>query len=109
MKDYGLILTTLEAVPGRRIAEHLGIVQGSSIRAKHVGHDIGASIKNFFGGELSSYTALMSESRDEAIARMVEQARSINANAVLNIRFSTASIAQGAAELLVYGTAVKLA
>jgi uncharacterized protein YbjQ (UPF0145 family) len=103
-----MLLTNLEAVPGRRIIEHLGLVQGSTVRAKHLGKDIVAGIKNVFGGELKAYTELLQESREEAVQRMVAQAEALNANAVLNIRFSTSSIAQGAAELFAYGTAVRL-
>ena len=82
------------------------MVQGSTVRAKHVGKDIFAGIKNIFGGELLSYTELLNESRQESIERMVEQAQNIGANAIVNVRFSTSSIAAGAAELFVYGTAV---
>jgi len=103
-----MLLSNLEVVPGRRVIEHLGLVQGSTVRAKHVGRDIVAGIKNVFGGELRAYTELLQESREEATARMVEQAQALNANAVLNVRFSTSSIAQGAAELFAYGTAVRL-
>jgi uncharacterized protein YbjQ (UPF0145 family) len=77
------------------------------VRAKHVGRDIAASFKNIFGGELKGYTELLSESRDEAMERMVAQAKSLGANAILNVRFSTSSVAAGAAELYVYGTAVR--
>lgn len=103
-----MLLTNLEVVPGRRVIEHLGLVQGSTVRAKHAGKDIVAGIKNVFGGELKSYTELLQESREEAVQRMVAQAQALNANAILNIRFSTSSIAQGAAELFAYGTAVRL-
>ncbi len=103
-----MILTTLESVPGKAIIQHLGLVQGSTVRAKHAGRDLMAGLKNIFGGELKGYTELLHESREEAIARMTEQAQSIGANAVLNIRFSTSSITQGASELFTYGTAVKL-
>ena len=103
-----MILTTLEFVPGRTISKHLGLVQGSTVRAKHAGRDLMAGVKNIFGGELKGYTELLQESRDEAIERMTQQASSIGANAVLNIRFSTSSITQGAAELYTYGTAVVL-
>jgi uncharacterized protein YbjQ (UPF0145 family) len=103
-----MLLTNLEVVPGRRVVEHLGLVQGSTVRAKHVGRDILAGIKNVFGGELRAYTELLQESRDEAVQRMIAQAQALNANAVLNVRFSTSSIAQGAAELFAYGTAVRL-
>lgn len=103
-----MILTTLESVPGKAITQHLGLVQGSTVRAKHAGRDLMAGLKNIFGGELKGYTELLHESREEAISRMIEQAQSIGANAVLNIRFSTSSITQGASELFTYGTAVKL-
>tara|TARA_R110002096_G_scaffold105107_3_gene231479 strand:- start:27232 stop:27546 length:315 start_codon:yes stop_codon:yes gene_type:complete len=103
-----MILTTLESVPGKSITQHLGLVQGSTVRAKHAGRDLMAGLKNIFGGELKGYTELLHESREEAINRMVEQAQSIGANAILNIRFSTSSITQGASELFTYGTAVKL-
>ncbi|GJM04128.1 MAG: UPF0145 protein [marine bacterium B5-7] len=103
-----MILTTLESVPGKTITQHLGLVQGSTVRAKHAGRDLMAGLKNIFGGELKGYTELLQESREEAINRMVEQAQSIGANAILNIRFSTSSITQGASELFTYGTAVKL-
>jgi uncharacterized protein YbjQ (UPF0145 family) len=103
-----MILTNVETVPGKKIVEHYGLVQGSTIRAKHVGRDIMASLKNLVGGELKGYTELLEEARQEAIERMKEQAQSVGANAVVNIRFSTSSVAQGAAELFAYGTAVKV-
>ena len=103
-----MILTTLESVPGKTITKHLGLVQGSTVRAKHAGKDIMAGIKNIFGGELTAYTELLHESRDEAIARMKEQAQATGANAILNVRFSTSSITQGASEIFTYGTAVTL-
>lgn len=103
-----MLLTNLEVVPGRRIVAHYGLVQGSTVRAKHVGRDIAASFKNVFGGELKGYTELLNDSREEATARMVAQAQAMGANAILNIRFSTSSVAVGAAELFVYGTAVVL-
>ena len=103
-----MLLTTLEYVPGKTITKHLGLVQGSTVRAKHVGRDIMAGLKNVFGGELKGYTELLQESREEAIDRMKQQAQSIGANAILNIRFSTSSITQGASELFAYGTAVVL-
>lgn len=99
-------LSTLESIPGRAITRHLGLVQGSTVRCKHVGHDFLAGLKNFVGGELEAYTELLNESRDEAIERMVQQARSVGANAVINIRFSTSNVAAGAAEVMAYGTAV---
>ena len=101
-----MLLTNLEYVPGKKITKHLGLVQGSTVRSKHVGKDILAGFKNILGGELVAYTDLLHESREEAIKRMSEQATSIGANAVLNIRFSTSSITQGASEIFTYGTAV---
>jgi len=103
-----MLVSNLEILPGKRIVRHLGLVQGSSVRSKHVGRDIAATFKNFFGGELRGYTELLSDSRDEATERMLEQAKSVGANAVLNVRYSTSSIAAGAAEIFVYGTAVEL-
>lgn len=104
-----MITSTLETVPGKTITEHLGIVQGSTVRAKHIGRDIAASLKNIVGGELVGYTELLSEARDEAMQRLLEQAEAKGANAVLNIRFATSSVTQGASEILVYGSAVILA
>lgn len=103
-----MLLSNLEIVPGRRVTKHLGLVQGSTVRAKHVGKDLFASLKNIVGGELKAYTELLQESRDEAVGRMVKQAEAIGANAVLNVRFATSSITQGAAEIFAYGTAVML-
>ena len=103
-----MILTNLETVPGKTIVEHFGLVSGSTIRAKHVGRDIMASLKNIVGGELKGYTQLLNESRQQAVGRMREQARQLGANAIVNIRFSTSSVAQGAAELFAYGTAVRV-
>ena len=103
-----MLISNLEIVPGKRVASHLGMVQGSTVRAKHVGKDIFASLKNIVGGELKGYTELMQEARQEAIERMSQEARSIGANAVLNVRFATTSITMGAAEILAYGSAVKL-
>lgn len=104
-KGRAMLLTNLEVVPGYRVSRHLGLVQGSSVRAKHVGRDIMASLKNIVGGELKGYTELLQESRDEAIGRMVKEAESVGANAVLNIRLGTSAITAGAAEILAYGTA----
>ncbi|MEL6579053.1 MAG: YbjQ family protein [Cyanobacteria bacterium J06621_12] len=103
-----ITITTLEGVPGKEIVEHFGLVQGSTIRAKHVGKDIMAGFKNIVGGELKGYTELLQEARSEAVNRMLEQAKFLGANAVVNVRFATSSIAQGAAELFAYGTAVKV-
>jgi len=101
-----MIITTLEHVPGKKIKKHFGLVQGNTIRSKHVGRDLMAGLKNIFGGELKGYTELLSESRQQATERMLAQAKSLGANAVLNVRYSTSSITQGAAELYAYGTAV---
>lgn len=111
MYDYSsgnMILTNIENVPGMKITEHFGIVSGSTVRAKHVGRDIMANLKNIVGGELKGYTKLLQESRDTAMERMIADATQLGANAIVNIRFATSSIAQGAAELYVYGTAVKV-
>jgi uncharacterized protein YbjQ (UPF0145 family) len=101
-----LILTNLETVPGRTIVAHYGLVTGSTVRAKHVGRDLMAGLKNLVGGELKGYTELLGEARQQAVDRMVEQARAMGANAVVNIRFSTSSVTAGASELYAYGTAV---
>ena len=103
-----MILTNLENVPGKTTVEHFGLVAGSTVRAKHIGRDFMAGLKNIVGGELSGYTELLRESRQQATDRMVSQADQMGANAVVNIRFSTSSVAQGAAELYVYGTAIRV-
>jgi uncharacterized protein YbjQ (UPF0145 family) len=103
-----IILTNIENIPGKTTVEHFGLVAGSTIRAKHIGRDIMASFRNLVGGEIKSYTELLQESRQQATERMVEQARQLGANAVVNVRYSTSSIAQGAAELYAYGTAVRV-
>ncbi len=107
-RNSSIILTTLEGVPGKKIVEHYGLVQGSTIRAKNIGKDFLASLKNIVGGELKGYTELLQEARQEAIDRMVSQAQQMQANAVVNVRFATSSVAQGAAELFAYGTAVRV-
>ena len=101
-----MIVVNTETIPGKRIVEIKGLVQGNTVRAKHVGRDIMAALKNLVGGELEGYTELLVESRREAISRMLAQAEQLNANAVVNVRFATSSITAGAAELYVYGTAV---
>lgn len=103
-----MLLTNLEQVPGKKIVQHFGLVQGNTIRAKHVGKDFLAGLKNIFGGELGAYTELLAESRKEATDRMIQQAQTMGANAIVNVRYSTSSVAQGAAELYAYGTAVKI-
>jgi uncharacterized protein YbjQ (UPF0145 family) len=101
-----MLISNLEVVPGKTIIKHLGLVQGSTVRSKHVGRDIMAGLKNVFGGELKGYTELLEDSRSEALQRLEAQAKAIGANAVINVRFSTSSVAQGASEIFVYGTAV---
>lgn len=104
-----LIITNLETVPGRAISKHLGLVQGNTVRAKHVGRDIMAGLKNIVGGELKGYTELLSDARNEATQRMIDEATAMGANAVVNVRYSTSSVTAGASELYVYGTAVIVA
>jgi uncharacterized protein YbjQ (UPF0145 family) len=99
-------MTNIETIPGKTITACHGVVSGSSVRSKHVGRDIMAGLKNMVGGELKGYTELLEESRAQATERMQSQARQMGANAVVNVRFSTSSVAAGAAEIYVYGTAV---
>ncbi len=101
-----MIVSNIETIPGKNIVRFFGIVSGSTVRAKHIGRDLMASLKNIIGGELKGYTELLHEARSEALQRMQEEAASLGANAVVNVRFSTSSVAQGAAELFAYGTAV---
>lgn len=101
-----MIITNIETVPGKTITQHLGMVQGNTVRAKHFGRDLMAGLKNIVGGELKGYTELLNDARQEASERMTAQAKSLGANAVVNVRFSTSSVSAGAAELFVYGTAV---
>ena len=103
-----MIVSNMEIIPGKHIKEHFGLVQGSTVRTKHFGRDLMAGVKNIFGGELRGYTELLQEAREEAVERMTKQAEAVGANAVLNVRFSTSSVTQGAAELFAYGTAVIL-
>jgi uncharacterized protein YbjQ (UPF0145 family) len=103
-----MLLSNMELVPGRRIVEHLGVVEGSTVRSKHVGRDIMAGLKNITGGELKAYTELLGEARQQATDRMVERAAKLGANAVLNLRYTTTAVTTGAAEILAYGTAVVL-
>jgi uncharacterized protein YbjQ (UPF0145 family) len=103
-----ILVTNIEVIPGRAVLRHLGLVQGNTVRTKHLGRDIAAGFKNMFGGELVGYTELLTEAREEATQRMLQQAKSVGANAVLNVRYSTSSVTAGAAELFVYGTAVEL-
>ncbi len=103
-----ITISNTEVVPGREIVEFYGVVTGNTVRAKHIGKDIMAGLKNVVGGELVGYTELLQDAREEATSRMIEQARSMGANAVVNVRFATSSISQGAAELFAYGTAVRV-
>ncbi|MCM8774602.1 MAG: YbjQ family protein [Candidatus Omnitrophica bacterium] len=103
-----MIITNIDYVPDKKIVEHYGIVMGSTVRAKHIGKDFIASLKNIVGGEIRGYTELLNEARKQAVERMVMQAKQLGANAIINVRFATSSITQGAAELYVYGTAVKV-
>jgi uncharacterized protein YbjQ (UPF0145 family) len=101
-----MFISNTETIPGREIVEFHGVVSGSTVRAKHLGRDFMAGLKNIVGGELTGYTELLQESREEAMQRMQRQAQSLGANAIVNVRFATSSVAQGAAELFAYGTAV---
>ncbi|QTD44700.1 YbjQ family protein [Ottowia testudinis] len=103
-----MLLSNMEIVPGRRVVEHLGVVEGSTVRSKHVGRDIMAGLKNIAGGELKAYTELLGEARQQATDRMVAHATQLGANAVLNVRYATTAVTAGAAEILAYGTAVVL-
>lgn len=103
-----MLLNNIESVPGKTIVEHFGVVSGSTVRAKHIGRDFMASLKNMVGGELKAYTELLQDSRQQATDRMIKQAEQLGANAIINVRFATSSVAQGAAELYVYGTAVRV-
>ena len=103
-----MIITTVQTVPGKTMVAHFGLVSGSTVRAKHFGRDIMASLKNIVGGELKGYTELLQDSRNEAIQRMIAAAQDLDANAVVNVRFATSSVASGASELYVYGTAVRV-
>ena len=101
-----MLLATTDTICGKTIVKHLGMVRGNTIRARHIGRDIMARLRNFVGGEISDYTKLMGESREQAIDRMVEEARDLGANAIVGIKFSTSEVMDSAAEILVYGTAV---
>tara|TARA_B100001123_G_C15291170_1_gene1017490 strand:- start:817 stop:1152 length:336 start_codon:yes stop_codon:yes gene_type:complete len=104
----GIMITNTETIAGKVISQNLGVVGGSTVRAKHFGKDVGAFFKNIGGGELKAYTELLEESRTEAIARMVADAQARSADAVVNVRFATSAVTAGAAELFAYGTAVKV-
>jgi uncharacterized protein YbjQ (UPF0145 family) len=101
-----MILTTCETIAGKKVIKTLGLVKGNTIRARHIGRDIGAAFRNLVGGEIKEYTKLIAESREQSIDRMVDDAKALGANAIIQIRFSTSELMKGAAELLAYGTAV---
>ena len=101
-----MIITTAGEIHGKRVLRTLGLVRGNTIRARHIGRDIAATMRNLVGGEVSEYTKLLAEAREQALDRMVAEARGLGANAVVEVRFSTSMVMQAAAELLAYGTAV---
>lgn len=101
-----MLVINIDYIPGKEF-EILGLVQGAMIQSKHIGHDIGNSFKTIVGGELTSYTEMMQEARDKATKRMIAQAKSLGADAIINVRYASSAVMQGAAEVLAYGTAVK--
>jgi uncharacterized protein YbjQ (UPF0145 family) len=103
-----LIITTGNEIPGKQIAEILGLVRGNTVRARNIGRDIGASLKSIVGGEIKTYSEMTTAARDEAFNRMVNQAIALKANAIVGIRFGTSMVMQNASEMLAFGTAVKL-
>ena len=103
-----MILSTTDTICGKKITKQLGLVRGNTIRARHIGKDIMAGLRNVVGGEVAEYTKLMAESREQSIDRMTEEAQKLGANAIVGIRFSTTEVMGRAAEILVYGTAVKV-
>ncbi len=103
-----MIVVSTDSVPGSEITEVLGLVRGNAVRAKHIGRDFMAGLKNITGGELGAYSELMQESREQATQRMIAEAQAYGADAVVAVRYNTAAVAAGAAEILAYGTAVKL-
>lgn len=103
-----MVITNTDSVPGREIAEILGLVRGNSVRAKHIGRDIMAGLKGIVGGEIAGYTELLADAREESYKRMVKNAEALGADAILNVRFVTSMVAQTMSEMLAYGTAVKL-
>lgn len=103
-----MIFVTTDTISGKNITETLGTVRGSTVRARNLGRDIFAGLKNIVGGEISEYTQLLADAREQAIQRMLEDARRLGADAIINVRFTTSQVMQGAAEMLAYGTAVKI-
>jgi uncharacterized protein YbjQ (UPF0145 family) len=102
-----MIIVNTETIPGKEIAETIGLVRGSTVRARNIGRDIFAGLKNLIGGEIKEYTKLMEESREEALKRLIAEAKSLDADAVVNVRFTTSAVMDGCSEILAYGTAVK--
>ena len=107
-KQETMLIVTTPDIPGKEIAEVLDVVRGSTVRARHVGRDILSGLKNIVGGEIRSYTELMSDAREQALDRMIADAEELGADAVVNVRFMTSQVMTGASEILAYGTAVKL-
>ncbi len=103
-----MIVTTSDLIPGKEILETLGLVKGNTVRARNIGRDIFAGFKNLVGGEISEYTKLLDDSRSQALERMIEEAKKINADAIVGMRFTTSAVMQGCSEILAFGTAVKL-
>jgi uncharacterized protein YbjQ (UPF0145 family) len=103
-----MLIVSTETIPGREVSETLGIARGSTVRARNIGRDIFAGLKNIVGGEISEYTKLLADSREQAIERMISDAQRLGAEAIVNVRFMTSSVMAGASEMLAYGTAVKL-
>lgn len=103
-----MIVVTVEQIEGRRIMETMGLVRGSTIRARHVGHDIMAALRSIVGGEIRDYTLMLAQAREEALQRMIDQAEKLGANAIVGARFVTSMVLSGAAEIVAYGTAVKV-
>jgi len=103
-----MIVVTTEQIEGKRITETLGLVRGSTIRARHVGRDVMAGLRNIVGGEVKDYTVMLAQAREEALQRMIEQAEKMGANAIVGTRFVTSMVMSGAAEMVAYGTAVKV-
>ena len=103
-----MLVVTTETIANKEITKTLGIARGSTVRARHIGRDIFAGLKNIVGGEISEYTKLLADAREEAISRMIKDAESLGANGIVNVRFTTSAVSQGAAEILAFGTAVKI-
>lgn len=108
MNTQNILLSTIESVPGHEVSTVLGLVKGNTVRARHIGSDITAGLKSLIGGEIKSYVKAMTDAREEALERMLNKAKDLGADAVIGMRFSTSQIMEGSAEILVYGTAVKI-